>query len=100
MAQEKRINSFPNFKLTVNDMKVVWIVSQLPPAAGPPPVEVHSGHVALPRHRPLPASLGLSGGPLDIELTVDAAAWLLNRLMIDLGFNTGYVAQGGDIKTS
>ncbi|TQN69289.1 putative epoxide hydrolase [Colletotrichum shisoi] len=43
---------------------------------------------------------GLSGGPLEIELTVNAAARLLNRLMIDLGFNAGYVAQGGDIKTS
>lgn len=38
-----------------------------------------------------------SGSSQNIEMTLDRAAFIMNQLMLDLGFAGGYVAQGGDL---
>ncbi|KAM0323838.1 hypothetical protein ACHAQA_008416 [Verticillium albo-atrum] len=121
--QEKRINSFPNFKATVNDSEVgptkihfAALFSKRKDAL--PLLFLHGwpgsfleflpllDHLkktytpeTLPYHIIVPSlpHYGLSGGPSDVELTLETAARLMNQLMLDLGFGEGYVAQGGDI---
>ncbi|KAI9148733.1 epoxide hydrolase [Paramyrothecium foliicola] len=53
----------------------------------------------LPYHVIVPSlpHYGLSGGPIDVELTITQAAQLMNQLMVHLGFGKGYVVQGGDV---
>ncbi|KPM34913.1 hypothetical protein AK830_g11649 [Neonectria ditissima] len=54
----------------------------------------------LPFHVIVPSipDYGLSSGPSqDIELNLEQAARVMNQLMLDLGFSSGYVAQGGDV---
>ncbi|KAL5044739.1 hypothetical protein BDW71DRAFT_198847 [Aspergillus fruticulosus] len=34
---------------------------------------------------------------INVEMTLDRAARIMNQLMIDLGFENGYIAQGGDL---
>ncbi|KAL7923104.1 Alpha/Beta hydrolase protein [Trichoderma austrokoningii] len=54
----------------------------------------------LPYHIIVPSlpDYGLSGGPSEnVEIKLDLAARVMHRLMIDLGFSNGYVAQGGDL---
>ncbi|KAK6206280.1 epoxide hydrolase [Colletotrichum tabaci] len=72
--QEDRINSFPNFNTTINDVDIG-------------PVNIHFVGLYSSRRDALPL-LFLHGWP---------AARLMNELMITLGFGSGYVAQGGDI---
>lgn len=41
---------------------------------------------------------GFSSGPLmKSNTTIPEVAWIINSLMVGLGFGDGYVAQGGDI---
>ncbi|KAK1675868.1 epoxide hydrolase [Colletotrichum godetiae] len=121
--QEDRINSFPNFNITINDVDAgptnihfVGLYSKRSDAL--PLLFLHGWPGSfleflplldilkskytpetLPYHVIVPSlpNYGLSGGPIDIELTLETAARLMNELMITLGFDSGYVAQGGDI---
>ena len=54
----------------------------------------------LPYHLIVPSLPGYafsSGPPLDRDFGTGDVAFLLDQLMKDLGFESGYVAQGGDI---
>lgn len=54
----------------------------------------------LPYHLIVPSLPGYafsSGPPLDRDFGTSDVALLLDQLMKDLGFESGYVAQGGDI---
>jgi hypothetical protein len=54
----------------------------------------------LPYHVIVPSlpDYCLSGGASEnVEMTIDRAARIMNRLMLDLGFGDGYIAQGGDL---
>ncbi|KAH8651663.1 Alpha/Beta hydrolase protein [Ilyonectria robusta] len=121
--QEKRINSVPNFKFTVNDADVgattlhfAALFSTKEDAI--PLLFLHGWPGSfleflpmldllrkkytpetLPYHIIVPSlpHYGLSGGPSHVELTLDAAARLLHQLMADLGFGDGFAVQGGDI---
>ncbi|CAF4080947.1 unnamed protein product [Adineta steineri] len=60
------------------------------------------GHTpsTLPYHLIVPSLPGYafsSGPPLDKDFRIDDVARILNRLVIGLGFEQGYVVQGGDI---
>ncbi|KAK7421201.1 hypothetical protein QQX98_002331 [Neonectria punicea] len=116
--QEDRINSVPNFKITVNDadvgktsMHFAALFSAKKDAL--PLLFLHGWPGSfleflpmldilkrkytpetLPYHIIVPSlpHYGLSGGPSDVELTLEVAARLLNQLMVDLGFDNGYIA--------
>lgn len=54
----------------------------------------------LPYHLIVPSLPGYafsSGPPVDRNFTTEDASRILDKLMKDLGFENGYVAQGGDI---
>lgn len=54
----------------------------------------------LPYHLIVPSLPGFTfscGPPLDRDFGVTDVARILDKLMNDLGFGSGYVAQGGDI---
>jgi microsomal epoxide hydrolase len=51
-------------------------------------------HIIVPS---LPGYAFSSGPPLHKNFKVEDVARLMDRLMIDLGFGDGYVAQGGDV---
>lgn len=54
----------------------------------------------LPYHIIVPSIPGYglsSSGNLENELTLNQAPRLMHQLMMELGFGTGYVAQGGDV---
>ena len=123
-AQENRVNSFPNFSLSVNDSEIgdfsvhfIALFSSRPDAV--PIVFLHGwpgsfmeflhifellsnkySHDTLPYHVIVPSlpGYGLSSPiPLDKDFTMVDAARIINQVMIQLGFGTGYVAQGGDV---
>ncbi|KAL2849354.1 Alpha/Beta hydrolase protein [Aspergillus pseudodeflectus] len=123
-THENYINSFPNFKIPITDSEagVVDIhfaalfskrVDAIPiiflhgyPGSFMeflPMLEVLAGKYTpetLPYHVVVPSlpDYGLSGGASEnVEMTLDRAARILNQLMLDLGFGSGYVAQGGDL---
>jgi microsomal epoxide hydrolase len=123
-SHEERINSFPNFKIAVQD-----------PECGP--IELHFAALfsaksdaipiiflhgfpgsfleflpimqllaekytpeTLPYHIIVPSlpDYGLSGRPsLNVEMTLNRAARIMHQLMMDLGLGEGYIAQGGDL---
>jgi microsomal epoxide hydrolase len=45
----------------------------------------------------LPGYTFSSGPPLDRDFTTLDVARITNQLMVNLGFENGYVAQGGDV---
>lgn len=124
-AHEAHINSFPNFKVPVQDkddtsltLHFAALFSRNKDAV--PVIFMHgwpgsfcefvpmldllrSKYTAdtLPFHAIVPSlpGYGLSSGPpLDRDFALGDAARLLHRLMVDgLGFGNGYVAQGGDV---
>jgi microsomal epoxide hydrolase len=121
---EERINSFPNFKTTVQDpeageMEIHFAALFSAREDAVPVIFMHGFPSAftdflpmmrlladkytpetLPYHVVVPSlpDYGLSGGPSrNVETTLDMAARIMNQLMIDLGFGDGYVAQGGDL---
>ena len=121
---EERINSFPNFKLTINDLEAgqvtLHFAALFSTNEDATPVLFLHGFPSsfmeflpmmqllvdkytpetLPYHIIVPSlpDYGLSGGSSqDTEITLDQAARMMHQLMIDLGFSKGYIAQGGDL---
>ncbi|KAF2501144.1 putative epoxide hydrolase [Lophium mytilinum] len=121
---EKRINSFPNYQVSVTDeggtdynIHFVALFSKNPDAI--PIVMLHGWPGSfmeflpcldivrkrytpstLPYHIIVPSIVGycFSAGPsVKSNTTVADVAWVTNSMMIGLGFADGYVAQGGDI---
>lgn len=118
-AQEKSFNEFPNYKIPVGEFDVHFIAlfSDLPDAT--PIVLLHGwpgsfieflgilkllterySPSTLPYHVIVPSLPGWgfsSKPPLDKDFRCDELADVINGLMVNLGFGSGYVAQGGDI---
>ncbi|KZL84312.1 epoxide hydrolase [Colletotrichum incanum] len=121
---EKHINSFPNFKITVKDVEAGQIELHFTALFSEnkdaiPIVFLHGFPASfteflpmmqlladkytpetLPYHIIAPSlpGYGLSGSSSqNVEMTFEQAARIMNQLMIDLGFDKGYVAQGGDL---
>lgn len=121
---EARINSFPNYKVPIQDgegepisIHFAALFSKKPDAV--PVIFLHgwpgafleflpmldilrSKYTAdtLPFHAIVPSlpGYGLSAGPpLDRDFSGYDAARIMNKLMVGLGFGGGYVAQGGDV---
>jgi len=121
---EKRINSFPNYTVPIPDqagqlyhVHFVAIFSENPKAV--PIVMLHGwpgsfleflpvleilrtrfSPSTLPYHMIVPSLVGygFSSGPLTkSNIRTPDVAWIINSLMVGLGFGNGYVAQGGDI---
>ncbi|KAF2808191.1 epoxide hydrolase 1 [Mytilinidion resinicola] len=123
-AHEKHINSFPNFKLSVkdkdgdeSDIHFAALFSEKKDAI--PIVFLHGwpgsfleflpmlsllkkkySPKELPYHVIVPSLPGYTlsaGPPLDKDFNTKDASFIINGLMIELGFGNGYVAQGGDV---
>lgn len=123
-ACEERINSFPNFKMPIQDndgrtydIHFLALFSQKVDAI--PVILLHGWPGSflefldilslmvkqytpetLPYHLIVPSLPGYaysSSPPLDKDFRVEDIARLMNQLMLNLGFGGGYVAQGGDI---
>lgn len=121
---EERINSFPNFKAAVKDadgnsidMHFMRLFSEREDAI--PIVFLHGWPSSfasfmdildllknkyspkdLPYHVVVPSLPGYaysSGPPTDKDYGLDKAAGAVDNLMIGLGFQSGYLAQGGDL---
>ena len=121
---EKYINSFPNFTTpvkddagNVTDVHFIALFSEKPDAI--PLVFYHgwpgsvlefldileilrSRHTPqdLPYHVIVPSlpGYGYSGGPpLNFDYGLEDAASCMNNLLVGLGFESGYIAQGGDL---
>ncbi|KAK6067841.1 cytochrome p450 alkane hydroxylase [Seiridium cupressi] len=122
--QERRINSFPNFKASVNDgngntIEVQFLALFSERADAIPIAFFHGwpGSICefldlldilkdrysskdLPYHVIVPSLPGYaysSGPPLDTDYGIDIAAGAMHNLMVGLGFGSGYLAQGGDL---
>lgn len=121
---EDRINSFPNFKAKVKDaagnevdVQFLALFSQKPDAV---PVACFHGWPSsicefmdildlikqryspeeLPYHIVVPSLPGYaysSGPPVDQDYNVEKAAGAMHNLMTGLGFESGYLVQGGDL---
>ncbi|PLB52744.1 putative epoxide hydrolase [Aspergillus steynii IBT 23096] len=118
-ALEARTNSFPQFTTEIEDIKLHFLAlfSEKPDAV--PVVLLHGWPGSfleflpmldlfrdqytprtLPYHFIVPSLPGYafsSGPPLDRNYTNEDVARVVDRLMKGLGFESGYVAQGGDI---
>ncbi|KAJ5115901.1 hypothetical protein N7456_000249 [Penicillium angulare] len=118
-ASEDRINSFPQWTTEIEDINIhfVGLFSERQDAI--PILLIHGwpGNFleflpilqlfkdeytpsTLPYHLIVPSLPGYtfsSGPPLDKNFGTQDIARVLNHLMIDIGFESGYVAQGGDI---
>lgn len=121
---EAYINSFPNFKIHIKDgdseplsMHFAALFSKKKDAT--PVIFMHGWpgcHLeflpmldllrtkytadTLPFHAIVPSLPGYSlssGPPTTQDFSAVDAARVLNQMMIDLGFGSGYVAQGGDV---
>jgi microsomal epoxide hydrolase len=120
---EDVINSFPNFTLDIADQSgsqkvhFVSLISQKPDAV--PIILLHGwpGNFleflpilqllrtrytpeTLPYHVIVPSLPGYafsSPPPLDRDFRIEDVARIFDTLMADLGFENGYVAQGGDV---
>ncbi|GAB1208849.1 hypothetical protein APSETT445_007614 [Aspergillus pseudonomiae] len=123
-ACEARINDFPQFTAEIDEIRVHFaaLFSENPDAV--PIVLLHGwpgrpfagsfleflpllqlfrdefSPSTLPYHLIVPSLPGYgfsSGPPLDRNYSSHDAARVIDRLMKDLGFESGYIAQGGDI---
>lgn len=121
---EAYINSFPNFKIPIkdgnNELLSIHFAALFSKKKDATPVILMHGwpgcHVeflsvldllrtkytaeTLPFHAIVPSLPGYtlsSGPPTGQDFTCVDAARILNQLMIDLGFGSGYIAQGGDV---
>lgn len=116
--EEKRINSFPNYRMQINGVHLhfVALFSEKKDAV---PIQFLHGWPGsfieflpmlsliqkqypsakdLPYHIIVPSLPGypLSTRPTDREFTMDESSAALNQLMVNLGFPK-YIAQGGDV---
>lgn len=121
---EDRINSFPNFTAKVTDdegatidLHFLALFSEKEDAI---PIAFFHGwpgsfleffdlaDILRKRHTPqdlpyhiivpsLPGYAYSSGPPMDTDYSTDQATNALNKLLVGLGFGSGYLAQGGDI---
>ncbi|KAL4959819.1 epoxide hydrolase family protein [Aspergillus stella-maris] len=123
-AQEKYINSFPNFKIPVSDSEVgdvsMHFTALFSKRSDAVPILFLHGYPGsfmeflpmmellvqkytpqtLPYHVIVPSLPDYClSGPANshVEMTLERAAGLLNGLMVELGFGEGYVVQGGDL---
>ncbi|PSR78437.1 epoxide hydrolase 1 [Coniella lustricola] len=123
-AHEARINSFPNFKVPIQDgegepFSIHFAALFSTKTDAVPVIFLHgwpgcfleflpmldilrTKYTAetLPFHAIVPSlpGYGLSSGPpLDRDFSGKDAARILNKLMVELGFGRGYVTQGGDV---
>lgn len=122
-ATEAHVNSFPNFKATVDDeiatFEIHFAALFSSRADAVPVILLHGwpgsffeflpllqlmkqkySPETLPYHLVVPSLPGftLSEMPLlDQDISQVDVARILNRLMINIGFGSGYVSQGGDI---
>jgi microsomal epoxide hydrolase len=120
---ERHINSFPQFILPIKeegytlDIHFVALFSKKPDAIPIFPLHGWPGSFLeflpilallkaryteeeLPYHFIVPSSPGYafsSPPPLDRDFRIEDVARVMNHLMVDLGFGSGYVVQGGDI---
>jgi microsomal epoxide hydrolase len=121
---EERINSFPNYKIPVqdNDGKAydIHFIALFSEKVDAVPVILLHGWPGsflefldilslmaaqytpenLPYHLIVPSLPGYAysaSPPLDKDFRIEDVARLMNHLMLNLGFRGGYVAQGGDI---
>ena len=122
--QEDLINSFPNFTVQITDgdgikfdVHFMALFSEKPDAI---PLAFYHGWPGsfmeflkifgilkeryspkdLPFHVIAPSLPGFgysSGPPVDVDYATEKAAVLMHNLMIGLGFESGYLSQGGDI---
>ena len=117
-AQEKHINSFPNYKIKIEDIDVHFIALFSEKKDAVPIIFMHGwpgsfveflpmlGLIRekysakdLPYHIIVPSLPGYtlsSGPPLDRDWTPPDSARVLDSLMKELGFSK-YLAQGGDV---
>lgn len=117
-AQEKHINSFPNYTMEIEGLTVHFVALFSEKKDAVPILFMHGwpgsfieflpmcGLVRekysskdLPYHIIVPSLPGYtlsSGGPLDRDWTTEDATRVMDRLMKNLGFEK-YLAQGGDI---
>lgn len=120
---EDRVNRLPNFKITILDGELgdisIHFAALFSSNINATPVILLHGWPGsfmefltpmellvekytpeiLPYHFIVPSlpDYGLSGGPSqNVEMTLNYAARVMNKLMTEIGFK-GYVAQGGDI---
>jgi len=121
---EDYINSFPNFKTPISDPEAgsvdIHFAALFSKKKDAIPIMFLHGYPGsfleflpmmqllmekytpetLPYHVIIPSlpDYGLSGGASEnVEMTLDRAARIMNQLMVDLGFGSGYIAQGGDL---
>lgn len=116
---EDRINSFPNYKVQIEDINVHFVALFSKKKGAVPIALLHGwpGSILeflatlkilkgkyseddLPYHVIVPSLPGYgysSGPPLDRNYTTEDAARVIDKLMTGLGFSSGYVSQGGDI---
>lgn len=121
---EEYINKFPNFKIAIKDHETgqnnIHFAAMFSARKDAIPIIFLHGFPAsfveflpmmellmekytpetLPYHVIVPAlpDFGLSTrSSQKVEMTLDRAAFIMNQLMLDLGFGGGYIAQGGDL---
>ncbi|KAL7620210.1 hypothetical protein AAE478_009203 [Parahypoxylon ruwenzoriense] len=121
---EDRINSFPNFKASVQDTESnaieIQFLALFSERADAVPIAFFHGWPGsicefldlldilkkryspkdLPYHVIVPSLPGYaysSGPPVETDYGIDIAAGALNNLMVGLGFGSGYLVQGGDL---
>lgn len=121
---EERINSYPNYTMEITDDDKVTIdihfLALFSKKSDAIPIAFYHGWPGsfleflglvdllkdkyspeeLPYHIIVPSLPGYtysSGPPVDVDYTVQMAAKCLDKLMVNLGFGSGYLAQGGDI---
>ena len=116
-AEEKRINSFPNYRMQIDgvDLHFVALFSENKDAVPIqflhgwpgsfieflPMLEVIKKQYSakdLPYHIIVPSLPGypLSSRPTDKDWSIEDSSRVLNQLMLNLGFEK-YIAQGGDV---
>ncbi|GAA87738.1 epoxide hydrolase [Aspergillus luchuensis IFO 4308] len=120
-SAESRINSFPQFTFDIEGLTIHFVALFSERKDAIPIVLLHGwpgkltfleflpaldsirakySPETLPYHIVIPSLPGFtfsSGPPLDANFTGVDTARVINKVMLNLGFEDGYVAQGGDI---
>ncbi|KAF7846051.1 hypothetical protein BT93_L5425, partial [Corymbia citriodora subsp. variegata] len=124
---EKYINSFPNYTVPIKDDEgyefTIHFAALFSEKEDAIPIAFYHGwpgsfleflpmmdHIRktyspkdLPYHIIVPSLPGYtysSGPPTDRNYTIDDAPIIMNKLMCEIGFESGYLAQGGDLGSS